>query len=130
MSDPYGYYNKYIFNNNSYLKTYLVRETVKNNYRKKNLNSLIDNNLRKNYYPYVKNIKKTNMVDKIDISNIKKIVYKDNYCNTEVNTDFLRIIKDKVSKSKNISDNTVNFNKSFNINNSRAYIHNRMTLNN
>ena len=66
MSDPYGYYNKYIFNNNSYLKTYLVRETVKNNYRKKNLNSLIDNNLRKNYYPYVKNIKKTNMVDKID----------------------------------------------------------------
>ena len=120
MSDPYGFYNKYIFNNNSYLKTYLVRKAVKNNYMKKNLNDLIDNYLRKNYYPYVKNIKKKN----------ERLSYKDNFCNTGVNTEFLRIIKNKVSNSKKISPNNYDLNKSFNINNSRTSIYNRMILNN
>lgn len=121
MSDPYGFYNKYIFNNNSYLKTYLVREAVKNNYKKNNLNDLIDNYLRKNYYSYVKNIKKK--------AN-EKISYKKNFCNTGVNTEFLKIIKNKVSNYKGILPNTYNLNKNFNINNSRESIYNIIIKNN
>ena len=50
MTGDIGFYNKYIFNNNSYLKSHLVRDVVKKHNNNKELNIKIDENLEVNYY--------------------------------------------------------------------------------
>lgn len=46
MTNELGIYNKYIYNNNSYLSLYIIKETYKNNKNKKNLYDIIDSNLK------------------------------------------------------------------------------------
>ena len=46
MTNELGIYNKYIYNNNSYLSLYIIKETYKNNKNKKNLYDIIDLNLK------------------------------------------------------------------------------------
>ena len=62
-SKELGIYNKYIFNNNSYLSLYIIKETYKKNKNKKNLYDIIDLNLK------LKTIK----IKAYKISKIKKI---------------------------------------------------------
>jgi len=45
----FGFYNKYIFNNNSYLSLHIIRDTCRNNPYSKNIDILIDDALQKNY---------------------------------------------------------------------------------
>tara|TARA_B100000242_G_C42899954_1_gene417412 strand:+ start:42 stop:254 length:213 start_codon:yes stop_codon:yes gene_type:complete len=53
-----GFYNEYIFGNNSYLSIYVVRQTVEKNGNCKNINKLIEKALNKIYYDkYLKVIK-------------------------------------------------------------------------
>lgn len=44
-----GFYNKYIFNNNSYMSLHIIRDTCRNNPHSKNIDILIDDALQKNY---------------------------------------------------------------------------------
>ena len=53
-----GFYNEYIFGNNSYLSLYVIRQTVEKNGKSKNINKLIEIALNKIYYDkYLKVIK-------------------------------------------------------------------------
>jgi hypothetical protein len=53
-----GFYNEYIFGNNSYLSLYVIRQTVEKNGNSKNINKLIEIALNKIYYDkYLKVIK-------------------------------------------------------------------------
>lgn len=54
MNNEIGFYNKYLLLNDSYLRSYVIRKTVKENGNCKNINSLIEMNLN---YEKIINIK-------------------------------------------------------------------------
>ena len=94
-----GYYNKYIFNNNSYLKTHLVNKVLKTHKNDNiNLNNMIDKQLEKDYFNcyYVNNLNKSKLENfnkrvrfisepYVKINNTKNIK-----CEIGINTDFIK----------------------------------------
>ena len=80
-----GFYNKYIFNNNSYLSLHIIRDTCRNNPHSKNIDILIDDALQKNYMTQrliiIKNKVKSKKV-KFNISNNIPIKKNDKCINT------------------------------------------------
>lgn len=91
-----GFYNKYIFLNNSYLSIYIARQIYQKNKKSKNLDDKIDTELDKQK---IKN-SLTNIKQKVQkkISDRKKIVIKPK-------VESLKIIEE------NTNENIINFKK-------------------
>ena len=91
-----GFYNKYIFLNNSYLSIHIARQIYQKNKKSKNIDELIDTELDKQK---IKN-SLTNIKQKVQkkISSRKKIVIKPK-------EDSLKIIEE------NTNENIINFKK-------------------
>ena len=118
MSSDTGFYNKYLSFNNSYLKSYIVRKTVRQNGNCKNINKLIDRAI--NEIPIFK-IKKKAHTKRVQF---KKLELTD----TSINTETLS------KNSVGINTSPPKKNKSyegikFNSNSSSANIYNRIILN-
>lgn len=135
MSDI-GFYNKYLFINNSYLRSYIVRDTVKQYGNCKNINKLIDKKL--NEIPIYK-IKKKAEQKKVKFNTCNVV---DNCCNTEtflkkdigINTNSPNTNSPNTNKINEIGNNhntKIFSNKkiNYNTNSSSANICNRIILN-
>lgn len=130
MSDI-GFYNKYLFINNSYLRSYIVRDTVRQYRNCKNINKLIDKKL--NEIPIYK-IKKKAEQKKVKFNTCNVV---DNCCNTEtflkkdigINTNSPN--KNKLNEVDNNHNTKICSKKEikYNTNSSRANIYNRIILN-
>jgi|SaaInlStandDraft_7_1057024.scaffolds.fasta_scaffold115925_2 hypothetical protein len=84
MDNSSGFYNKYIYTNNSYLSLHIIRQTIKNYGTCKNINDHIDAALSNNYY-------------KQNLKIIKEKVQNKKYLRTIKEKNIhLRIIKEKV----------------------------------
>lgn len=84
----FGFYNKYIFNNNSYLSLHIIRDTCRNNPDSKNIDILIDDALQKNYMTQRLVIIKKKVQNKkvrFNISDDIPIRKNDKFTNTGIN---------------------------------------------
>ncbi len=118
MSNDTGFYNKYLSFNNSYLKSYIVRKTVKQNGNCKNINMLIDRAI--NEIPIFK-IKKKAQTKRVQF---KKLELTDTSINTEtLSKNSVGINTSPPKKIKSYESTK------FNTNSSSANIYNRIILN-
>ena len=129
----YGVYNKYIFNNNSYLSLHIVRETYRNNKKNKNINKLIDFALQKekinqNVKNSIRNIKLKASIKRINF--FKRNNKSTNTCietfDKATNTSPLEINIEDVNYLTKIMKKNIIISKEFNSNN--ATLSNRLNL--
>ena len=128
-----GIYNKYIFNNNSYLSLHIVRETYRNNKKKKNISNLIDSELQKeqvnqNIKNSVRNIKLKASIKRTNF--FKRNNKSTNTCiekfDKATNTSPLKININDVNCLTKIMKKNMIISKEFNSNN--ATLSNRLNL--
>jgi len=91
--DDNGFYNKYLFNNNSYLIKHIVWSTVKNNKNNINLNKVIEKELKNKNINYPKSIPKKYTISKL----LRQKSRENRFCNITTNTETII----KINKSTN-----------------------------
>ena len=123
MKKEFGFYNRFIYDNNSYLSLHVIRETYRNNKKRKNVNKIIDNELEsvktnqnvKNSLKNIKlkaSIKRLNLHKKNDKSVNTFIETFDKSTNTyplEINIENANYLS-KLTKSEIIASNKYNSN--------------------
>ena len=122
MCDNCGFYNKYIFNNNSYLNTYLVRKVVKNNKNlsNQNLDIIISKCVTKYCIPN-SNFRCNKIILKNNIDN-KGDIIKEGECisdkkNAIINQDNMIIREDKYTNTDIIKYKEISCNTEYNLSN-------------
>ena len=123
MRREFGFYNRFIYDNNSYLSLHVIRETYKNNKKRKNVNKIIVDELEKvktyqNIKKSVKNIKLKALIKRINFNNqndksvntiIEKIDKSTNTYPLEINIENVNYLT-KLTRSEIVESNKYNSN--------------------